>query len=69
MQTPCVNAVGIVEEPAGYESRPRSYDSSVRIIAGLLLGTFLFVSLTTSIVSLASYCLTSHAGAPFPFPG
>jgi hypothetical protein len=69
MQTPYVNAVGIVEEPVAYESRPRPYSSTARLIAGMLLGIFLFVSMTTSIVSLASYCLTSHAGAPFPLPG
>jgi hypothetical protein len=66
MELPYVNPVGLVERPNGYRSAPRHYPTIVRLGAAALGGTFLFVSLTTSVVSLAAYCLTSYAGAPLP---
>lgn len=65
MRLPYVNPVGLTERPKGYRSTPRQYSARVRIGALLVIGAFLFVSLTTSVASLAAYCLTSYAGIPF----
>lgn len=62
-----MDPVGLVEYPAGYSAPPRSYSPRVRLAAGVLVGSFLAVSIATTVYSLGVYCLTSHAGAPFPF--
>jgi hypothetical protein len=67
MQGPSVNAVGIVERPDDYAMQPRPYPATVRVAAAVILATFAFVTLSTSVISLATYCLTSQAGMPFPF--
>ena len=66
MQAPRVNAVGILESPKGYHAKSRSYPRAAQIEAPIILAAFLFVSLTTSVLSLAAYCLTSYAGVSFP---
>jgi hypothetical protein len=66
IQPPRVNPVGISESPEGYHATPRQYPRAVRVGAALILGAFLAVSLTTSAYSLATYCLTTYAGVPFP---
>jgi hypothetical protein len=67
MQGPSVNAVGLVEQPDDYIMHPRPYPAAVRIAAALILSVFAFVTRSTSVISLATYCLTSQAGMPFPF--
>ena len=64
---PSVNPVGVCLTPERFHQRPRIYPASVRAIAAGLLLTFAVVVLWTGANSLAQYCLTSHAGAPFPF--
>lgn len=62
MNIPRVSPVGIVEQPPGYRSRVRRYPASIRVAAMLVLGAFLLVAVTTTVVSLGAYCLTSYAG-------
>ena len=58
METPRINAVGIVEYPDDYESRPRGFSRPIRVFASLLL--LLFFAAT--VVSVGAYCLTSDGG-------
>ena len=69
MKLPQVNPVGLLENPDDYRSTPRKYRPLMRWGAAALLATFVFVSLVTSVSSLAAYCLTSYAGMPFAFAG
>jgi hypothetical protein len=62
METPRVNAVGIVEYPEGYVAAPRRVPPVVRVAAALLIALFGFVVVTTTVVSVGSYCLTSDGG-------
>ncbi len=65
MRLPRVNPVGLVEKPAEYVTAPRSYPVALRVVTVVLLGAFVFVGVTTTVLSLGTYCLTSQAGAPF----
>ncbi len=62
MDTPRINAVGIVEYPDDYESRPRGFPRPIRVFASLLLLFFFAATVVTGAVSVGAYCLTSDAG-------
>ncbi|HIE91890.1 MAG TPA: hypothetical protein EYQ83_03075 [Acidobacteria bacterium] len=62
MKLPRVNPVGLVEHPDDYAVTARVYSRGLRIGAAIVLGTFVTVSLTTTIISLGAYCLTSGTG-------
>jgi hypothetical protein len=64
VRPPRVDAVGLVEHPAGYSSSPRAYPAGVRLAAALVIGVFLAVSVATTVYSLGGYCLTTYASAP-----
>ena len=60
MQTPSVNAVGLLEVPADYEAEPRQYRRTTRLLALLFLIFFAAVTVGSTVLSLGAYCLTSH---------
>ena len=62
MDTPRVNAVGIVEYPEDYEASPRRYGRTLRLFAWFFLGFFALATFVTSALSLGAYCLTSDGG-------
>lgn len=62
LPTPRVNAVGIIELPDGYAQSETRHSPSIRRMAWLFLVLFASVTLTTSILSLGAYCLTSDGG-------
>ena len=68
MQAPRVNPVGIVEHPPGYAASARPFSLAFRAVAAIVLLGFTSVGIATTVLSLASYCITSEAGAPAPFP-
>ncbi len=59
MELPHVDAVGVVRYPLGYEPslRPRSW--RMRVAAVLMLVVFSAVVISTTVVSIGRYCLTS----------
>ena len=61
-----MNRIGLVEHPAGYSCRPRTFSTSLRLAAAVILGAFVIVGVATTVYSLGAYCLTSHAGFPAP---
>lgn len=67
MEIPRTNAVGLLEVPDDYHRSPRRHSKSMRLAAGFLAAIFTAAVVGTGAASLARYCLTSHAGAPFPF--
>lgn len=60
--TPRVNPVGIIEVPEGYAHAESRHGVGVRRMAWFFLVLFTCVTLTTSILSLGAYCLTSDGG-------
>ncbi len=62
MYTPHVNAVGLTEFPSELTGTTAQRPIIQRVIAGFMLGVFLLVVVTTSVVSLGRYCLTSDGG-------
>ncbi len=62
MELPRVNAVGLVEHPNEYAVTARVYSRGLRVGAAIVLGTFVTVSLATTVISLGAYCLTSGTG-------
>lgn len=67
IEPPRVNAVGVTEVPDGFARAPRRYPIALRCFAAVLALVFVLVVLGTGAASLATWCLTSDAGAPFPF--
>lgn len=67
MRVPHVNPVGLVEHPTGYTGTPRVHSAGARLAAAVLLALFAAVGVASTVYSLGAYCLTSHAGTPFPF--
>ncbi len=59
MRIPEINPVGVLTRPESYAQAPRSYPPLVRVLAAVLVATFLSVVVVTSAVSLGAYCLTS----------
>ncbi|MCR9096084.1 MAG: hypothetical protein NXI30_17810 [bacterium] len=64
---PRVNPVGVTEIPDGFVRTPRRHPFAVRCFAAVLALVFVAVVLGTGAASLATWCLTSDAGSPFPF--
>jgi hypothetical protein len=62
MNTPYVNSVGISVIPASLAISPRHRTLGVRIIAAFMLMIFGFAVLSTTVLSVGSYCLTSDGG-------
>ena len=62
MQTPSVNAVGLLEVPPDYEGEPRTYSRATRLMAWLFILFFTVVTVASTVLSLGAYCLTSHGG-------
>ena len=68
METPHVNAVGLTETPSNPPGTRAQRPMVQRIVAALMLGVFLLVVVTTSVVSLGRYCLTSDGGNTATLP-
>lgn len=66
MEVPRVDPVGLGEVPASWVQRPRAFPRAVRVVAAAVLAAFVFVGVTTTVLSLGAYCLTSQAGVPAP---
>ena len=62
MELSRVNGVGLVEHPNEYAVTTRVYSRGLRVGATIVLGTFVTVSLATTVISLGAYCLTSGTG-------
>lgn len=62
MDLPRVNPIGIVELPEDYQATPRRWPAPLRWAATVILATFVLVTLTTTVVSLGQYCLTTDGG-------
>ena len=67
IELPRVNPVGVTEVPAGFVRTPRRHSLAQRCFAFALALVFVAVVLGTGAASLATWCLTSDAGMPFPF--
>ncbi|MEM9176260.1 MAG: hypothetical protein AAGC67_13620 [Myxococcota bacterium] len=67
IELPRVNPVGVTEVPDDFVRTPRRHPFLLRFFAAVLAAVFLAVVLGTGAASLATWCLTSDAGAPFPF--
>lgn len=67
IELPRVGPVGLTEIPEDYVRTPRQHGPWMRAFCLVLVGAFVTTMLWTGVESLARYCLTSHAG--FPFPG
>ena len=67
IELPRVNPVGVTEVPEDFVRTPRRHSLAVRALASILVVVFTAVVLGTGVASLASWCLTSDAGSPFPF--
>lgn len=66
-ELPRVNPVGVTEVPDDFVRTPRRHSLLLRCFAALLVLVFVAVALGTGTASLATWCLTSDAGTPFPF--
>ncbi len=62
METPHVDAIGLVRYPSDYEAMPRKVSPWKRLFAGALLLFFLTATVVTGAVTLGGYCLTSDGG-------
>jgi len=60
MKLPEIDAIGILRTPDGY-TRSAPVPLHIRILAGVVLFAFLAVMVTTTVVSLGQYCLTTDA--------
>ena len=67
MELPRVNPVGVTDVPDDFVRTPRRHSFVTRCFAGALAAVFVLVVLGTGAASLATWCLTSDAGSPFPF--
>lgn len=67
MQLPHIDPVGIMHTPEGY-ARTAPVSRRLRLMAALVLVAFVAVMVTTTVVSLGRYCLTTDAanGAALP---
>lgn len=60
MKLPELDAVGVLHTPEGY-TRSAPVPLRLRILAAVVLFAFVAVMLTTTVVSLGRYCLTTDA--------
>ena len=59
LELPTVDAIGIVRYPEGYRPTLRPRSRPLRIAACVMLVLFAAVAVSTTVVSLGRYCLTS----------
>ena len=59
---PYVNAVGLTVHPQVVSTRPRRVPLMARVLAAVLVVLFGFAVISTSVVSIGAYCLTSDGG-------
>jgi hypothetical protein len=69
VQIPRVNPVGLMEQPADYRTRPRRQPAATRLAALAILLAFASVSISTTVLTLGAYCLTTDATTPAPLAG
>jgi len=69
MEIPKVGPLGLIDQPAGYIARARSYPPFLRVGAVGVLVSFLTVTVLTTAYSLGAYCLTTWGGSPFAMTG
>lgn len=62
LPTPRINPVGMLEVPEGYVHGTGSHPPWIRRMAWVFLALFASVTITTSILTLGAYCLTSDGG-------
>lgn len=62
LDSPTVNAVGLLDVPSDFERQPRSYSQPMRLAALLFLLFFGAVTVASTVLSLGAYCLTSDGG-------
>lgn len=60
MKLPELDAVGVLHTPEGY-TRNAPVPRRIRLLAALVLVAFVSVMVTTTVVSLGRYCLTTDA--------
>lgn len=60
MRLPRLDPVGILHTPEGY-TRTAPVSWRMRLLAGIVLFAFVAVMVTTTVVSLGRYCLTTDA--------
>lgn len=68
MRLPELDAVGVLHTPDGYE-RTAPVPRHLRLMAAVVLFVFLSVMVTTTVVSLGQYCLTTDAANNAALPG
>lgn len=61
MKLPHIDPVGVLHVPEGFE-RTAPISLRLRLLAGAILFAFVAVMVTTTVVSLGRYCLTTDAG-------
>lgn len=62
MRLPYVNAIGITVYPREFSARPHAPRRLLRILAAVLIVLFAMSVVTTTVVSVGGYCLTSDGG-------
>jgi hypothetical protein len=62
MEAPHVNAIGLTVSPEQCPARPRGLPRRLRIAAAALAILFAVTVVSTSVVSMGAYCLTSDGG-------
>lgn len=60
MRLPELDPVGILHTPEGY-TRSAPVPRRLRVVAAVVLFVFVTVMVTTTVVSLGQYCLTTDA--------
>jgi len=58
MEIPHVGPLGLVHQPDGYQATARRYPTRLCLMAAVVLGVFVGVSVLTTATSLGAYCLT-----------
>ena len=59
MELPRVGPLGLVHYPQSYVTAAREYPSFFRMVALGVLGSFIAVTIITTVHSLGTYCLTT----------
>ncbi|MBZ0269124.1 hypothetical protein K8I85_13275 [bacterium] len=62
MNVPRVNGIGLTEWPRSFSAGRRRIPAWQRIVAAVVLVLFALAVVTTSVVSVGRYCLTSNGG-------
>jgi len=62
MKVPRINPIGLTEYPPEFSAAPRRNPLWLRILATVVLVLFGLAVVSTTIVSVGRYCLTSDGG-------